>query len=95
MLSCINVPTIILGLINILSFRNLQDEKTKMTSGGTTVGPGMPANDGWQRVGPLVEVRDVLRDFGVDPAEVLTEAGLAADVLDDSRNTITRGGPTS
>ncbi|MGE5323367.1 MAG: AraC family transcriptional regulator ligand-binding domain-containing protein [Actinomycetota bacterium] len=60
-----------------------------MTSAGIAVGPSMPTNDGWQRVGPLVEVSDVLRDFGVDPAEVLTEAGLAADVLDDSGNTIT------
>jgi hypothetical protein len=46
-------------------------------------------DSGLQRVGPLAEVPGVLREFGVDPARVLSEAGLPEGVLDDSGNRIT------
>ncbi|HEV2175178.1 MAG TPA: hypothetical protein VGR71_16515, partial [Nitrospira sp.] len=40
-----------------------------------------------QRVGPLAEIPGLLRDFGLDPAEVAAAAGLDAVALDspDSR----------
>jgi AraC-like DNA-binding protein len=46
-------------------------------------GEPSPANHSWtQRIGGLVEIPALLRDFGVDAADVLTEIGLAADALD-------------
>lgn len=38
---------------------------------------------GWQRVGALTVVPGLLREFGVDPAEVIAASGLAPDALDD------------
>lgn len=44
--------------------------------------------EGSQRVGLLVEVPGVLREFGADPAEVLTSAGLDTDALESMENQI-------
>ena len=44
-----------------------------------------------QRVGPLVEIPGLLREFGVDPAEVLASAGLEADALDYLENRVSCG----
>jgi AraC-like DNA-binding protein len=50
-----------------------------------------PAGEGsaWaQRVGGLVELPNLLREFGTDPAEVLTRVGLAVGALDHADNRI-------
>jgi AraC-like DNA-binding protein len=41
-----------------------------------------------QRVGPFVEIPSLLRDLGVDPAEVLASAGLDTEALDTLENRI-------
>ena len=41
-----------------------------------------------QRVGPLVEIPGLLREFGTDPTEVLASVGLDADALDGLENRI-------
>ena len=41
------------------------------------------------RVGGIAAVPTVLRDFGIDPREALTDAGINPDLLDDSNNLIT------
>jgi AraC-like DNA-binding protein len=41
------------------------------------------------RVGGALGIADVLRDFGIDPAEVLREAGIAPRLFDDPDNLIT------
>jgi len=50
-----------------------------------------PAEEGstWaQRVGGLIELPNLLREFGADPAEALTRVGLAAGTLDHADNRI-------
>jgi AraC-like DNA-binding protein len=45
--------------------------------------------DTWrQRVGGMVEIPGLLRQFGATPAEVLSQAGLPADALDNAENRI-------
>jgi hypothetical protein len=45
--------------------------------------------DTWsQRVGGLVEILGLLRQFGADPAQVLSKAGLPAGALDNVENRI-------
>lgn len=41
------------------------------------------------RVGGALVIADVLRDFGIDPADVLREAGIAPRTFDDPDNLIT------
>ncbi len=43
---------------------------------------------GQQRVGQIMGIPPLLREFGVDPAGVLAEAGLAAGALDDPDGTV-------
>lgn len=43
---------------------------------------------GWQRVGALTVVPSLLREYGVDPAEVIAAAGLAPDALADREGRI-------
>ena len=45
-------------------------------------------SDGWLRVGPLVEIPQMLRELGVDPAEIMADAGLDLNLFDDPENTI-------
>ena len=44
--------------------------------------------DGQQRVGVLVEVPQVLRELGKDPARIIARAGLDPDILRDPENSI-------
>jgi AraC-like DNA-binding protein len=45
-------------------------------------------DEGQQRVGALTEWPQVLREFGIDPAEVIASVGLDPGVLDDPENSI-------
>jgi AraC-like DNA-binding protein len=45
-------------------------------------------DEGQQRVGALTELPHVLREFGIDPAEVIAGVGLDPSVLDDPENSI-------
>lgn len=47
-----------------------------------------PVNEGWLRVGPLVEVPQVLRELGFDPMEVIDGVGLDLSLFEDSENAI-------
>ena len=44
--------------------------------------------DGQQRVGVLVEVPQVLRELGREPARVIARAGIDPDILRDPENSI-------
>ena len=47
-----------------------------------------PVNEGGLRVGPLIEVPQVLRELGVDPTEVIGGVGLDLKLFDDPENMI-------
>ena len=47
-----------------------------------------PVHEGCLRVGPLVEVPQVLRELGVDPVEAISNAGLDMTLFDDPENMI-------
>ena len=49
---------------------------------------GQVSREGTVRIGTVAALPAVLRDLGVDPNEVLTEAGLALKLFDDSDNVI-------
>lgn len=47
-----------------------------------------PVNEGYLRVGPLVEIPQVLRELEGDPTEVIGSVGLDLDLFGDPENTI-------
>ncbi|MDG4596012.1 MAG: AraC family transcriptional regulator [Candidatus Contendobacter sp.] len=47
-----------------------------------------PVSHGWLRTGPLAAVSPVLREFGVDPMEIMASLGLDPVLFDDPENTI-------
>jgi AraC-like DNA-binding protein len=47
-----------------------------------------PAQDGMVRVGPLLPIRDLLRDFGVPPERVWQKFGFTASTFSDPENMI-------
>lgn len=47
-----------------------------------------PVNEGYLRVGPLIEVSQVLQGLGVNPAEIISHVGLDLSLFDDPENTI-------
>jgi AraC-like DNA-binding protein len=47
-----------------------------------------PVGEGYVRIGPLVTVPLVLRELGVDPAEVISSVGLDMTLFDDPENII-------
>lgn len=57
---------------------------------GDTVGSSQksPVSEGHLRVGPLVEVPPVLRELGVDPAEIVGGVGLDLQLFDDPEHVI-------
>lgn len=62
----------------------------RLTRDGSTVDSTQkrPVSEGWLRVGPLVEIPRVLREFDIDPVEIMASLGLDPDLLDDPENTI-------
>lgn len=44
-----------------------------------------PVNEGGLRVGPLIEVPQVLRELGVDPTEVIGSVGLDLSLFESPR----------
>jgi hypothetical protein len=47
-----------------------------------------PVSEGHLRVGPLVEVPQILRELGVDPAEIVRGVGLDSPLFDDPEHLI-------
>ena len=47
-----------------------------------------PVHEGHLRVGPLIEIPQILRERGIDPVEVIRSAGLEMALLDDPENMI-------
>ena len=60
--------------------------RLRRNRGGLTVSG--TAGEGLQRVGPLVVIPGLLREFNADPSKVLASAGLALTALDNMENQI-------
>ena len=59
-----------------------------MKSTSSQVWPKEATADGHVRVGPLFGIAIVLRQAGIDPAQLYAEAGLRADLFDDPDNLV-------
>jgi AraC-like DNA-binding protein len=67
---------------------NRHDRLTRDQSTDSSPSQTHPVSEGWLRVGPLVEVPQVLRELGVDPAELMASLGLDPGRFDDPENTV-------